>query len=144
MSIRSLLGSSRTALLACQPEDPVMKAVDMIVGDSGNAIAVIGPSGSLKGILTDHDVMRALSKGKGSLAGASVGDWMTREVVTISPDAPLGEALRLMAQHHIRHLVVAAQGKPLAIVGIRAILAELHREDALEINVLRDVAIARG
>jgi CBS domain-containing protein len=144
MSVRSLLGPSRPNLLACSPDDPVMKAVDLIVGESGNAIAVVSASGALAGILTDHDVMRALSAGKGHLGGARVGDWMTRDVVTIAPDASLGEALQQMAQHHIRHLVVAAQDRPLAVIGIRAILAELHKEDALEISVLRDVAIARG
>lgn len=144
MSVRALLDPQRSKLLACSPKDLVTKAVDLIVGDHGNAIAVVTPSGALAGILTDHDVMRALSAGKGQLAGATVGDWMTRDVVTIAPDAPLDEALRLMAQHHIRHLVVAVHGKPLAILGIRAVLAELHKEDALEINVLRDVAIARS
>lgn len=144
MSIRALLGPSRPRLLSCSPRDSILKAVDLMVGDSGNAIAVLNPSGSLVGILTDHDVMRALHAGRGDVATAAVEAWMTRAVVTVSPDASLSEALRLMAQHHIRHLVVVEGMRPAAIVGSRAILAELHKEDALEISVLRDVAIARA
>lgn len=48
-----------------------------------------------------------------------VSMWMTRELVTIRPDTPITEAVKLMARHHIRRLPVVEQfGKKSQLVGI--------------------------
>ncbi len=70
---------------------------------------------------------------------------MTRNVITVPIDTRLAEAVKLMAFHRIRHIVVTDEKrKPLAVAGIRAILKKLHEMDELEMNVLRDIAIVRG
>jgi acetoin utilization protein AcuB len=49
-----------------------------------------------------------------------VRDWMTAPVVTVGPEAPLGEALRLMRAHRVRRLpVVAPPGRLVGIVSDR-------------------------
>jgi acetoin utilization protein AcuB len=45
-----------------------------------------------------------------------VKDWMTREVVTVSPDASLPEAHRLMSDHNIRRLPVLKGGRLVGVV----------------------------
>ena len=45
-----------------------------------------------------------------------VKNWMTRDVVTISPDASLPEAHRLMTRNNIRRLPVIKDGKLVGIV----------------------------
>lgn len=45
-----------------------------------------------------------------------VKDWMTREVVTVSPDASLPEAHRLMSDNNIRRLPVLKGGRLVGIV----------------------------
>lgn len=45
-----------------------------------------------------------------------VKDWMSREVVTITPEVTLSEAHRLMANYHIRRLPVVQQGRLVGIV----------------------------
>lgn len=144
MSIQSLLGPESGRLLACAPDDHLMTAVSRLVGDGSNAIAVTGPEGQLVGILSDQDIIRALHAGSGAIGLAKVESWMTRNVITVTADTRLAAAVKLMAFHRIRHIVVTgAQGKPIAVVGIRAILAKLHEMDEMEINVLRDMAVAR-
>lgn len=48
-----------------------------------------------------------------------VTDWMTRSPVTISPDAPLREAIRLLRQHRIRHLPVLSKERLCGILSDR-------------------------
>lgn len=145
MSIESLLGPGRGPLLACAPDDHLMTAVARLVADAANAIAVTGPQGQLAGILSDQDIIRALHAGGGNVGPAKVEDWMTRNVITVTADTRLAAAVNLMALHRIRHVVVTgAEHKPIAVVGIRDILKKLHEMDELEINVLRDIAIARS
>ncbi len=144
MSMESLLGPDRGPLLACAPDDHLMTAVSRLVVDGSNAIAVTGPDGQLAGILSDQDIIRALHAGGGSVGHAKVETWMTRNVITVPVDTRLTEAVKLMASHRIRHVVVTGENrKPVAVVGIRAILKKLHELDEMEINVLRDMAVAR-
>lgn len=144
MSIQSLIDSSRGPLLACSPGDHLTTAVGRLVDAASNAIAVTGPEGQLVGILTDHDIVRAINAGKGYLGQARVEDWMTRPVITVTADTRLADALTLMGRRRIRHVVVIdSKGKPIGLVGIRNLLAKLHEIDEIEISVLRDVAAAR-
>ncbi len=145
MTIQSLLAPENTPLLACSPDDHLMTAVSRLVIDGSNAIAVTGPSGHLVGILSDQDIIRALYAGGGSVGQAKVEDWMTRNVITVPDDTRLDAAVKLMAHHRIRHIVVTSgKGRPVAVIGIRAALKKLHEIDEIEINVLRDIAIARS
>lgn len=144
MSIQSLLGTDPAPLLACAPDDHLMTAVSRLVADASNAIAVSGPQGQLVGILTDHDIIRALHAGGGAISHAKVESWMTRNVITVTPETPLAGAVKLMGFHRIRHVVVVDENrKPVAVVGIRDILTKLHEMEEMEINVLRDMAVAR-
>jgi CBS domain-containing protein len=45
-----------------------------------------------------------------------VSDWMTKDVITITPETSLKEAHDIMNQKRIRRLPVAAQGKVVGIV----------------------------
>lgn len=144
MSIQSLLGGDARPLLSCFPGDLLTTAVNRLVGEASNAVAVTGPVGQLVGILTDHDIVRAINAGQGSLGKARVEDWMTRPVVTVTPETTLSTALNMMGHHRIRHVVVTDEnGKPLGVVGVRAVLAKLQEIKEMEIHVLRDMAVAR-
>lgn len=63
-----------------------------------------------------------------------VGDWMTREVITITPDTSLKEAHDIMSEKSIRRLPVVAHGKILGIVTLGDIRgAEPSRASSLSI-----------
>ncbi len=92
--------------------------------------------------MTDHDIVRAVHEGKGRIKKQIVANWMSPNVVTCSTDIKFVEALKIMGMHRIRHLVVVEDERPVAILPIREVLSQIHQDDKLEINVLRDMAIA--
>jgi len=141
MSVQSLLGKSDLKLLSCVAHDYLSDACEMMVKNKVNAVAIVTAGSHLVGILTDHDVMRALDGRDGRLGVAAISDWMTEDVITCPPDTKLTQAMRLMGKHGIRHLVVVDGETPLGIVGIRAVLTKIHEQDEMEINVLRDMAV---
>ncbi len=51
-----------------------------------------------------------------ALGSERVGDWMTREVVTVTPDTPLAKACGVMVDQHIHRVFVAEGGKLLGVV----------------------------
>ena len=60
--------------------------------------------------------MRAIAEGRDATS-TTVGELASRDLVTIDPQQPLDEALRLMAQHQVRRLpVVEEDGRLVGIV----------------------------
>lgn len=92
---------------------------------------VIVDGGEIVGMLTERDVLRTIAIGK-DVNSAVVGDVMTRDVVTTTPDTSVRDAARIMAQHWFRHLpVVDDSGRLVGIVSQRdvtGVFAALVRE----------------
>ena len=142
MSILSVLDGPAVELLYCSPGDELMDVVRDMVENGVNAIAVLDGEDDLIGILTEYDIMQALSFNRGDLKGVEVHEWMTANVITCDIDTSLNSALSLMGKHGIRHLVITDCEVAVAILGIRQVLADIHARDELEIRVLRDIAVA--
>lgn len=63
-----------------------------------------------------------------------VKDWMTREVITVTPDTILPEAHRLMAENQIRRLPVVKDGRLVGIV-TRGDVREAEPSDATTLSI---------
>ncbi|HLQ62737.1 MAG TPA: CBS domain-containing protein [Candidatus Acidoferrales bacterium] len=74
--------------------------------------------GQLAGIFTERDVVRALSLDAGAPRQA-LSDWMTHNPQTISPDAPVDDALDLMLERGFRHLPVTQGRELVGMVSMR-------------------------
>ncbi len=66
------------------------------------------------GIVTERDFVRRIVAQRASL-DAKVSEIMTKNLVTVDPDASIKDAARLMSSHKIRRLPVLKQNK---LVGI--------------------------
>lgn len=77
-------------------------------------VALVSVDGLLVGIFTDRDVINKVLDAPDAL-DAPVDTYMTRDPITVRPDASAADALRLMDKYRIRNLpVVDGEG---AIVG---------------------------
>jgi CBS domain-containing protein len=108
------------ALVSVDPSANLTQAVDAMSGAKSGSVLVMD-HGSLVGIFTERDVMRALAyAGSADRARvASVDDWMTRDPVTIEPDATVADALNHMLFRGFRHLPVTQDGRVVGVVSMR-------------------------
>lgn len=95
--------------------------VGVTAGSLADGSVVVLEDGRLVGILTERDLLAAVAAGSG-LEEATVGEHMTREVVTADGDWEVYEAAAEMTDHHIRHLVVTADGDVVGVLSIRDLL----------------------
>ncbi len=142
MKVNAIINSDQTTLAKCESGDMLLFAAKMMTDQCVNAIVILDKDGTLEGILTDHDIIKALTSNNGNIGNISVSQAMTSDVVTCTPEENLAGALDLMGYHKIRHLVVVDKGEVLAIMSIKDILRRLHEDEQLELNVLKDVVIA--
>lgn len=80
---------------------------------------VVVEDGKLAGIFTERDgLFRVLAEGRDPLS-TTLGEVMTSNLTTISPDRSLLHALHLMHEHGFRHMPVVAEGSPVGMLSIR-------------------------
>jgi len=79
------------------------------------AVLVTDPAGTLCGIFTGRDAVRAMGEAKDP-AVTPLSAVMTRDPTTIAPERTAIEALRLMSDCGCRHLPVMANNKIVGIV----------------------------
>jgi len=105
------------------PEDPVRVAISRMLEENVGSVAVCEGE-RLVGIFTERDVLRLTAEGP-RFDEVRVGDVMTRQLVTLSPNDDILDAARLMGERKIRHLPVLEGENLLGMVGIREVVRVL-------------------
>ncbi|NPV09405.1 MAG: CBS domain-containing protein [Anaerolineae bacterium] len=111
--------------ITVDPSLPVMDALHLMEEKDVRRLPVVDGRGRLVGIVSEKDVLRASPSPATTLSifevsyllhRLTVGDIMTREVVTVREDTPLEEAARIMAQRHLGGLPVMREGKLIGMI----------------------------
>ena len=102
-------------------EDLTRIAVEMQRHQIGSV--VIMDNKKLVGILTERDFVRVVERVGTFLERSLAKDHMTSPVFTVQSDAPLAEVTKLMAEKHVRHIIVLNKKREVAgIISSRDIM----------------------
>ncbi len=97
-------------VLFIESDKSVAEAIDMMVKNNVWSLVVLD-KGVPVGVLTERDIFRRVL-GKGlKPESVKVNAAMSSPIITIEPDAPLGEAMRLMVEKEVRRIYVVEDGK---------------------------------
>jgi len=108
------------SFVSARPDIPVLSAVRLMVKKRVGSL-ILEENGFLKGILTEKDIMWALSKKK-DLSNVIAGDICTRKITTIKPSADIYDAIVLMKKKKFRRLPVAVNKKVIGFLTLKEIL----------------------
>ena len=106
------------------PETTLGDAAEVLIARSIGALAVVDGR-RFVGIITDRDLVRAVSEGAD--VEAPVSEWMTDGPDTVSPDVSVSEAADWLLETGYRHLPVVVGEELLGIVDIRDVLWALRK-----------------
>lgn len=115
--VRSILKQKGNAVYSLPPEASVLEAVALMSEKGAGAIAVMR-DGRLEGMISERDYARKVVLCGRSSDRTSIGEIMSSPVITVAPEEPVGECLRLMSGRRIRHLPVVEAGRVLGVVSI--------------------------
>lgn len=103
----------RTGVISCEPETS-LRAVARIMASYHIHAVVVAFGSDVWGVVSAVDVLKlAGSDGERLTAGQIAGT----EFLTIGPDAPLAEAVGIMREHEVAHLIVTGpSGKPIGVL----------------------------
>jgi CBS domain-containing protein len=92
--------------------------------------AVVYDGGSLVGIFTERDLLRAIADSSHPDEDR-VEDYMTPDPITLPPDHLPSEAAQIMHDRKFRHIPVVDEGRLIGIVSIRDLVtAGMHIQSA--------------
>lgn len=106
------------------PETALGDAAQVLISRSIGALAVVDGR-RVVGILTDRDVVRAVSEG--ARLEDQVTTWMTDSPDTVPPEVSVAEAADWLLETGYRHLPVTIGEELLGIVDIRDVLWALRK-----------------
>ena len=129
----------------CTPETPLREAACLMVENDCGEIPVVEDEASRRpvGVITDRDITcRAVAVGLNPLE-LRVADCMSAPCVTVTPDTPLEECIKVMEENRIRRVpVVDAGGACCGIVALADIARHAGRRDTAE--VVKEVSEGDG
>jgi CBS domain-containing protein len=109
-------------VLTVEPSDTIGEAAEKMI-EHGVGAVVVSDFGSIIGILTERDILRAVAHRTHS-AEARVRQWMTPDVVTVPSSMEGDEAAKMMLERNFRHLPVVDEGRSVGIVSLRDLARE--------------------
>lgn len=136
MRVRDLMSKS---VVTIAPEESAALAARLLSRHELGALPVCAADGTLVGIVTDRDIVtRCVAAGE-EPGRVPVRDIMSPAPSVITPETPISDAARLMAQRQVRRLPVVEQGH---VVGILSLgdLARSRRTDTEAAAALSDIS----
>ena len=116
-TIGEILNSKGSNVWSISPDATVFEAIELMAEKNVGAVLVT-EQGKLVGIVSERDYTRkVVLKGKASKTTA-VREILSSQVIHVSPEHTVEECMRLMTDHHIRHLPVLQEAKLVGIVSI--------------------------
>ncbi|MDP2924733.1 MAG: CBS domain-containing protein [Nanoarchaeota archaeon] len=99
---------------------PLLSAIRLMVKKRVGSL-ILEENGMLKGILTEKDIMWAISKQR-DLSNVKAGDVCTRKITTIKPSADIYDAIVLMKKKKFRRLPVTVNKKVIGYLTLKEVL----------------------
>jgi CBS domain-containing protein len=132
---RLILNTKKAGFDVVSPEDTVLHVLRLMVERNIRAVLVLDGD-RLAGIMTEHDYAREVEI-KGRTAGETpVREIMTRDLITVGPDATVVQCNLLLHRHRIHHLPVVEDGRVLGMISAHDVLEELVVEEEEQIQGL--------
>ena len=143
--VRQLLASKRTAgpVWSVAPIDTVFRALELMAERNVGALVVLDGE-RLVGMMSERDYARkVILKGLASRQ-TTVGDVMTRDVVTVGFENTVDDCMQRMTEGRFRHLPVLDGDRVVGVVSIGDLVATIIAEQAFEIEQLQGYISGSG
>ena len=116
-SIGEILSIKGSTVWSISPDTTVYEAIQLMADKNVGAVLVT-EADKLVGIVSERDYTRkVVLKGKASRTTA-VKEILSSNLIHVTPSHTVEECMRLMTEHHIRHLPVLEGEKLVGIVSI--------------------------
>ncbi len=140
--IQTLLDRKGHEVFSIQAEQTVYEAIVQMDAQNVGGL-IVKDCEKIVGIITERDYLRKVILRDRSSKETSVKTIMTRNLVSITPEHTVEEALRLLTEKRCRHLPVFKGGQLDGILSIGDLVKAIIANQESEIHLLQDFISGR-
>jgi CBS domain-containing protein len=127
MLLKQIIHTKGHDVHGIDPQASLDDVVQTLVENNCGSL-VVCENGRLLGIITERDILRVTAAKVGALETLSVADFMTKDLITGTPDTDINQAMDLMTNNRIRHLPILENDNLVGIVSIGD-MVKAHRHE---------------
>ena len=142
MRVRDLINAKADTVIAVQASDDLSTAIQLLMRHNIGGLPVLADDGSVVGILSERDVVRAAHETPCTFGSPRVHDLM-RSAPTCEADDAIADAMHRMTAQRQRHFLVLDEGKLVGVLSVGDLLKDRLRQLETEADVLRDYVAAQ-
>lgn len=142
--ISSILKGKGSEVVSVGPEDLVMAVARTLTERGIGAALVRDAAGQVLGIISERDIVRGMAAQGQGTTQLPAKRLMTHDLVTVTPQTTVAQAMALMTHHRVRHLPVMDGGKLVGLVSIGDLVKARIEEAEHEAAELRAYVVSAG
>ncbi|HEY0419252.1 MAG TPA: CBS domain-containing protein [Acetobacteraceae bacterium] len=144
MVVGSIVKQKGTQVVSVGPADPILADARILAQHRIGAALVRDPAGAMLGIISERDIVRGMAAHGPGTTGLKAEQFMTRDLVTVTPQTLVIHALGLMTQKRVRHLPVLEGERLAGMVSIGDLVKARIEEAEQEAQELKAYVTAAG
>jgi len=138
MSVASILAEKGRDVQTIQPHRTLAEAARILADRRIGAAVVTGADGAVLGILSERDIVRAVSEAGPEALVEPVSRRMTVKVMTCTEESTIETAMEVMTIGKFRHLPVVQGGRLTGIISIGDVVKRHIEKIEAETRAMRD------
>jgi len=136
MLIRDILNLKGGTIYSVERTAALSDAVSLMVQHDIGSLIVL-EDGRMAGLITFREVLRALERQGGSLAGIHAQDVMVQDPLCGRPGDTIDELREMMTLNHVRYLPVMDGDKLIGIISFHDVARAVIKETSMENRLLK-------
>ncbi|MFV0368738.1 MAG: CBS domain-containing protein [Hyphomicrobiaceae bacterium] len=138
MNVSSILKVKGSSVATARPDDTLEVIAKRLAEHKIGAIVVVGEGNQVAGIVSERDIIRALSRNSAGALSLAVREVMTKDVMTCNETSTIEQMMSVMTQGRFRHVPVVQDGTLVGIVSIGDVVKHHIAEVEMEVTAMRD------
>ncbi|HEY1629919.1 MAG TPA: CBS domain-containing protein [Rhizomicrobium sp.] len=142
MLVRHILREKGRDVVTIASDATLSEAARLLARKRIGALVVRDRDGSLKGILSERDIVQAIAEASVAALAQNVGQYMTRAIETCSEADSVEDLMELMTHRRFRHVPVVDEERLTGIISIGDVVKTRIAETEQEATALRQYIAA--
>jgi len=138
MNVKAILAAKGGSIISIEPTADLAEAAKLLSAHRIGAVLIQGAGGRLAGILSERDIVRALSEHGTAALALTVGQVMTRNVATCGEDDTVASIMERMTAGKFRHMPVVTKDRLVGLISIGDVVKQHVEEIERESEAMRD------
>ena len=144
MTVAVILKHKGAKVETVRPTATVQQICDLLTQKRIGAAVVVGAAGEVVGIISERDVVQAISQEGTAALTRTIDEYMTRNVATCRLTDSSESLMETMTRERFRHVPVVEGGRLIGIVSIGDVVKRRIEDTDLERYAMRDYIAQAG